>query len=195
MAAGRKKRYVVSVLVGDRVGILRDITTAVNGLGANIDGISQTVVHGFFTVILTATFNGSETAECIKEAILDRFARDEAAVSVIPYDGKDHSRPTVAGDRYIVTLIGKDRPGILKAVTTFLAAKGANVEDWFVEFKGPGVVHVGEITVPHSLDIKQVKEEFGSVLSRFGLSVSLQHKNIFRVTNDIGPIKPLLGEK
>jgi predicted amino acid-binding ACT domain protein len=44
MATRDKKRYVLSVLVSDRVGILRDITAAVADLGANIDGISQTVV-------------------------------------------------------------------------------------------------------------------------------------------------------
>jgi len=34
MARNSKSRYVISVLVSDRVGVLRDITSAVTDLGA-----------------------------------------------------------------------------------------------------------------------------------------------------------------
>ena len=90
-----KKRYVISVLVSDRVGVLRDITSAVTGMGANIDGISQTVVEGYFTVILTATFDRPKPPEEVREAILENFRKDEASVVVRPHERKDPARRTV----------------------------------------------------------------------------------------------------
>jgi len=190
-----KKRYVISVLVSDRVGILRDISAAVTDLGANIDGISQTVVAGYFTVILTATFDKQHSSDRIRGSIEERFGTDEAAVVVRPYERRDAVRRAVDGEGYVITLIGRDRPGILKAVTRFLAAKGINIEDWHVEFRGADVLHIGEVTVPAALDIQQAQDEFRQVVAALGLAAVIQHANIFRATNEVGPIKSLLGRR
>ena len=190
-----KRRYEIYVLVSDRVGILRDITTAVADLGANIDGISQTVVAGYFTVILTTTFDNLHSPDKIRTAIEERFGGHEASVIVRPHEQRDPARRTVEGEGYVVTLTGKDRPAILKSVTSFLAAKGVNIEDWYVEFHGEFVTHIGEVTVPPSLDIKQLQDEFRHVVAPFELTGVLQHENIFRATNEIGPIKLLLVEQ
>jgi len=190
-----KKRYVISVLVSDRVGILRDISAAVTDLDANVDGISQTVVAGYFTVILTATFDKPHPPDRIRGAIEERFGTDEAAVVVRPYERRDAVRRTVEGEDYVVTLTGRDRPGILKAITHFLAAKGINIEDWHVEFHNADVLHIGEVTVPAALDIQQVQDEFRQVVTALGLAAIVQHENIFRATNEVGPIKSLLGGK
>jgi glycine cleavage system transcriptional repressor len=193
MATHNKKRYVISVLVSDRVGVLRDITSAVTATGANIDGISQTVVEGYFTVILTATFDKPVSPEAVRHAILENFRHDEASVVVRSYERKNPTRRTVDGEQYVTTVTGRDRKGILKTVTTFLASKGINVEDWYVDFHGDDVTHIGEITVPHALDIKQVQEEFRQVVAPLKLTACFQHANIFRATNEVGPIKSLLG--
>ena len=185
-------RYVMSVLVADRVGILRDITTAVTDLGANIDGVSQTVVAGFFTVILTAAFPAAATHEAVREAIQESFPPGEAAVVVRSHVPVGNASAVPDGDRYIVTLTGPDGPGILKTVTTFLAAKGANIEDWYVEFAGTDVTHIGEITVPARLDIKQLQDELRLSVEPLGLASALQHENIFIATNDVGGIDRLL---
>jgi predicted amino acid-binding ACT domain protein len=188
------ERYVISVLVADRVGILRGITSAITDLGANIDGISQTVVAGYFTVILTASFSKPQALEAIRSAILANFERDEAAVLVRPYAADATRRAPVHGDRYVLILSGVDRPGILKAVTAFLAEKGINIEDWFVHYEGRGVTHVGEVTVPVMLDIKHMQDEFRQVAAGLGLKCSVQHENIFRVTSEIGPVQTMLAE-
>ncbi|MDD4870614.1 MAG: ACT domain-containing protein [Kiritimatiellae bacterium] len=192
MAKKSSNRYVVSILVADRVGILKDITSAVTDMGANIDGISQTVSTGYFTVILTATFTKSLSPKDISDAILHNFAKDEIEIVVRPYEEAAVKRAPVKGNRYAVTVTGKDRPGILKTVTTFLAGKGINIEDWYVEFVGQNVTHIGVISVPKLLDIKQTQEEFQQLLSPLGLDSFIQHENIFRATNEIGSIRSLI---
>ncbi|MFC1452575.1 glycine cleavage system protein R [Verrucomicrobiota bacterium] len=189
-----RTRYVMSVLVTDRVGILRDITSAVADMGGNIDGISQTVVEGYFTVILMASFDRPFTEEEVESNLLANFSPGEAAMVIRPYDSPPAPPRPANGDRYVVTITGLDRPGILKAVTAFLAEKGINIEDWHVTFSDPGITHVGEVTIPRILDIKQVQDEFQQVLSPMQLVSCIQHENIFRATNEVGPIKPLLGD-
>ncbi len=184
-------RYVLSVLVADRVGILSAITSGVTDLGANIEGISQTVVQGYFTVIMTAAFPQAIGEEAIRLAVLKRFRKDEASVLVRPY--KVRASASAAGDRYILTMSGKDRPGILKALTGYLAGKNINVEDLFFKIDGEHVTHVGEVTVPAQLDIKQVQSELRAVMAPFALVIGLQHENLFRATNDVGAIRCLLN--
>ena len=58
------KRYIISVLVPDRVGLLCDITGAVFALGANIGEIRQTVVDGFFNLVFTGDFPPKVSSSC-----------------------------------------------------------------------------------------------------------------------------------
>ena len=82
MSAEKQTRYVISVVVPDRVAILRDITTAITDLDANIDGISQTVVAGYFTALLTATFEGCPSADAIKAAIQEYILHSWSLVKI-----------------------------------------------------------------------------------------------------------------
>lgn len=188
-----RNQYLIAVLVADRVAILRDITSAVADLGARVDGISQTVMEGYFTVTLAVSLDQPRQVERIRAAILEKFGENEAAVVVIPYDSRRAASRPVKGDRYVLSVTGNDRPGVLKEVTHFLAAKGVNIEDWQMGFNGAVVTHIGEITVPALLDIKQFQDEFRQVLSALSLSGGIQHENIFRVTNEVGAVRLLLG--
>jgi glycine cleavage system transcriptional repressor len=184
---------VVSVLDRDRVGILRDITAVVADLGANIDGIAQTVMAGYFTVLLTATFTAPRDPDAVRRALEAGIAGGTALVSVRPRE-RDAAHRTVPSRRYILTLVGPDRPGILKRVTAFLAERAINIEDWTVGYSGPIVTYVGELSVPARLDIKQLQDECARLMGNIDLSVHIQHENIFRVTSEVGGVSPLLQE-
>jgi glycine cleavage system transcriptional repressor len=183
----------VTVLLPDRVAVLRDITTVVADLGGFIDGISMGVLAGYFHTVLTATFPEGVEAAGLRESILKNFGNDTVSVVVEPYRGRRGSRPTVSGSRYIASASGPDRHGILKALTGFLAERGINIEDWQVDFHGGNVTHIGELTLPSHLDVKQVQDEFRAELSAVGLTGGLVHENIFRATHEVGPIRSLLG--
>lgn len=184
--------YVISVLVADRVGILKEITTALAAMGADITGISQTVVQGYFTVILVARFEAEQRLDAIRSAISNRFPDSEASVLVREFDPS--ARKPVAGERYVLTMSGREQPGILKTVTSFLAEKGINVEDLYFRIDGERVTHVGEVTVPKPLDIKQLQDELRALLEPMGLGGSLQHENIFRVTHEVDAVRAMIKE-
>jgi len=185
-------RFVVSLLVSDRTGILRDVAGALTDLGADIDGISQTVVEGYFTVILTAAFDRPVSVADIKAGLERGFSAGEAQIAVRPFERAAEAGPTVRGDRYVATIAGPRGKGVLKSVTSFLASKGINVEDWTVDFQGEDAMHIGEITVPAPLDIKQLQDDLEQQLTAMGLTGSIQHENIFRVTNEVGSVRPLI---
>lgn len=187
------KKFVISVLVADRAGIMRDIASAIADMGANIDNISQTVVEGYFSVILTASFPEKNDCERITTAIATNFSKNEASIIVRSCSEMPAPRKPHNGEKYVLVVAGRDRPGIIKLVSCFLADRNINIEDWTCHFDDKDVTYIGEITVPKALSIGQVQLELNSVLMLIGVSASLQHENIFRATNEIGSIKSLLS--
>lgn len=187
-----KNRYVISVLIADRPGILQDVTATVTDLGANIDGIRQTVVAGYFTVMLTATLPTQVSAEELQQRMLKSFPSGDASITVVPYD-YTRAMDKKTHERYMVTLTGDDHTGILQAVTKFFAERNINIEDWNVEFSGPHITHVGQISVPELLDVHQVQIEFRHLAQQLELNAGMQHEGIFRAITEVGPIRNLLG--
>ncbi len=184
-------RFAISVLTSDRVGIMRGITAAVADLGGNIEGISQTVVQGYFTVILIAAFPHDVTANAITDTVAAACPCGKGSV-LVRHAGSVVPAPP-PGPRYILTLMGREAPGILKQLTAYLAEKGINIEDWYFRVDGPAVTHIGEITVPPRLDIRQLQDDLRALLEPRDLRVHCRHENLFRATNEIESIRRMLG--
>lgn len=190
-----KARYVISALALDRVGLIHQITTAITNLGGNVDGMSQTVIHGYFTMIMTATFQESYSKQIITESICRHIEQDQVSIVVREFENTKSTSTDRAAERYIMTLTGRDRPGILKLVTGYLAEKQINIDDYYFQIQGEFVTHIGEISIPVDVDIKQMKGELQTLVSSIDLVATLQHENLFRAANEIFAIRHLFSEK
>ena len=183
-------RYVVAVLLPDRVGALRDVTAVIVALHGNIAGVRQTVVDGFFNLVFTAELPASVGEADIHRELAGRL-ESEAAITVRSYVSRPLP-PLPAGERYVAMTRGPDRPGTIHAISDFLVEHGINIEDWQVENEGADVIYTAQVTLPPSADFRRVQEAFRARLSGRGLAATICHENIFRATNEIGPIKRLL---
>ncbi len=188
-------RYIITLILPDRIGILKDITTAVADAGGNIDAIAQTILADYFTVTLTSSFQDKQNETELKQIIGEAFSSDSTSVTVMKHKVSGIKKSTFRVERYIVTLMGKDSPGIIKAITTYFASKNVNIEDWTIKYEYDQVVHIGEVTIPAQLDLKQVQAEFAASISQFELKGTIQNESIFRVTNEVGSIKKFLTEE
>ncbi len=186
------RRFITSVLVPDRVGLLRDVTQAVFALEGNIGSIRQTVVDGFFTLVFTAEHPSQVMPEALR-ALLNASLESEAIVTVLDCpETRESVVPT--GSRFVVMTRGEDKPGTIFAITSFLVDHGVNIEDWMVEEEGGQVVYIAQVVVPEAVDFRLLQDGFRSAMSERGLTGLLCHENIFRATNEIGPIKSLIGK-
>lgn len=186
------RRFITSVLVPDRVGLLRDVTQAVFSLEGNIGAIRQTVVDGFFTLVFTSDHPAPVMPDALR-ALLDASLESEAVVTVLNCpETREAVVPT--GSRFVVMTRGEDRPGTILAITSFLVDHGVNIEDWMVEEEAGHVVYIAQVVVPETVDFRAIQEGFRAAMSDRGLTGLLCHENIFRATNEIGPIKSLIGK-
>ncbi|MEO5367119.1 MAG: ACT domain-containing protein [Magnetococcus sp. WYHC-3] len=184
-------RQIITVLLPDRVGALRDVTAVIVKLGGNIAGIRQTVVDGFFSLVFTSEHPAKVTSGEIRDELAVRLEPD-AIISVQPCQILAPA-PPVVGARYVAMTRGPDRAGTIHAISAFFVEHGINIEDWQAENEETDVIYTAQIAIPETADFRMVQEAFRTRMHARGLSAAICHENIFRATNEIGPIKELLG--
>ena len=88
--------------------------------------------------------------------------------------------------RAVVTVVGKDKTGIISRVSTLLAEKGVNIldisqtilEDYFAMIM---IVDVSKATVK----LADLAEESRAMGEKIGMSVRVQHEDIFNVMHGV----------
>lgn len=206
-------RFLVTVALPDRVGILRDVTGALFALGANFTDLRQTVVGGIFTLSAIAEFEAPADPAALAAAVRAALPERDACVDVRPCaaaarrapDGAGRASLSIsrasgaaapAGERYVASVMGPDRPGRIHEIARIFADAGVNVEDWRHDFSDPArTLTVGIVTVPPSCDVTALQKTLADTLGPTGLATSLRHENIFRATNEVGPIRNLLDPR
>jgi predicted amino acid-binding ACT domain protein len=196
-------RFLVTTALPDRVGILRDVTGALYALGANFTDLRQTVVGGIFTLSAIAEFEAPADPAALAAAVRAALPEQDACVDVRPCAApashvamriERTSAPRPSGERYVVSVTGPDSPGRIHRIAKVFAAHGANVEDWRHDLSDPArTLTIGVVTIPASADLAALRAALDAELAPLGLSTSLLHENIFRATNEVGPISALLG--
>ncbi|MDO8682332.1 MAG: ACT domain-containing protein [Armatimonadota bacterium] len=179
--------YIVTVMARDRVGIVADVSRALAGLGGNITDLSQTLLRGYFTLIISVEAPDGVGLEDVKSAVASAGGPGEFGVGVKPFEPQE-AVPTPS-DRFVLTTRGKDRPGIIARVTSYLAGNNINIEDFYAHVVSGDLLMILHVAAPAQLDIHQVQLDIEKLGEEFGLSAHLQHENIFRVTNEIGAVR------
>lgn len=179
------KRFIISVLVRDRVGIIADVTDAVYDLGGNIFATSQTIMHGWFTMILSADFPETVSPGDVRGALA---AHPDIAVTVCENAA---SRPAAsAGEPFVVTVVGADRPGIVRGIARCCAARGVNIVDMWNEVRQDDFIVILSVTIPPEADPKEVRYHLEQTAAGLGVALTFQHQDIFTATNSLSVHTP-----
>ena len=183
-------RYAITVICEDRVGLVGRFTGAITRLGGNIEVLDQNVRLGYFVITLMATFETGVTAEAVRIGLEEIDDAGTPAISVLPR--RDASIPPVGhGEPFVLAVAGIDVPGNFSMVTTCLAKHEINVESLACRTDAQGPLKenrftiIGELTVPHGVDLKAVRLELTQLLADREVKVTLMHSDIFDATNRI----------
>ncbi len=185
-----KFAYVLSVMSNDHPGIVSGVSSALERFGGNIDSCSQTVLDGFFTLIMTVSL----PMEIPSQELVDKLRSSEELgpdyqILVRRIDEKlkreQISRNTTSSETFVITATGKDRPGIVREFSRHLAGHDININDLFGHRSGDDFVLIGQLQVPLSVDTGNLQEDLRDMGRDLGFTVSLQHNNIFVATNRI----------
>lgn len=181
--------YIVTVTAADRVGIVFSVAGTVRDQGGNILELSQTVMRGYFTIILAVQFPEPKATRALADSITERGRRFGMTVAVIETKEEPVEPAVSHGERFILTVLGADHPGNIHGITGCLAAHGVNIVDLHARVDGVRFSLVMEAFLPPDLPPSTVRAE----LERFGrdheLEAYVQHENIFLATSEPSPVR------
>ncbi len=181
--------YFVSVMAADRPGLIALIGEQVDALGGTIEDLSQTVMQGFFTVLLLAHFPAGVSAAELEHRL--QAAGDDLAVGV---RSGGRAPVTAEGERFILSARGPDRPGVVGALGQFLAGRDIAIEDMYARREGAPAseyVMVLQLRCPPTGDIRQLQLDLSELADDLGMIAHLQHENVFLATNEIRAVRAL----
>ncbi len=177
--------FVVSVMSVDRVGIVAETADAIAQMDGSIDAISQTVMQGYFTIILTVRFAQDVDAGALASAVRSRGAEGELEVLVKQRGAPAPAAVVPGAERFILTVSGRDRKGVIQRISSHLATRGVNIEDLYACSEGATFLLIAQLQVPPGLEVERLQLDVESLWPQDALRVSLQHEDVFIATNDI----------
>lgn len=175
------KSMVISVMDRDRPGIVAEVTEGISALGGNLAELSQTVVCGYFTMILVADFPSGVTTLQIEEALSHDVTTHVFVVEgegLIPEaEGSEHV--------YVLSAVGRNRVGLVAQVSRFCCDHGVNILDLASHAEDDQYTMMLQIDLTNIENVERFEKELTAFAQKNRLTTALQHNDIFKATNEI----------
>ncbi|QDU00327.1 glycine cleavage system protein R [Gimesia aquarii] len=168
------KRYIISLLSANRVGIMAAVTTAMDELGANLHEASIAMIQNFFSIVIAADFPEQRDPTLIQEHIEGICNAFHVDVCV---KDPDVEIPTILSprecDKYLLAISGSNRSGILRIISSQLGQDGVDILDLSATSSEDGQTFemMIKIAVPKSLDIMNLQIALENICSNLNISV------------------------
>ena len=180
--------FVLNVVSSDHPGIIAGVSTALYEMDANIDSCSQTVLDGYFTLILIVTlpqlWDADELAGHIQSHSLLGDSYKITAMAAVSEGAVPHSGQSDI-DIFVITAFGKDDKGIVHDFCRYLADREINILDFYGRRQNEEFLLVAHVQIPARHTIAVLQDDLEAIALERHFTVRLQHNNIFVATNEI----------
>lgn len=178
--------YIITVMSHDRVGIVADVTRAVRSLRGNLEDMSQTVIRGYFTMILLAQFPDGTDEASLRGAFRAIAALGDCEIGIKPFVAEKVQDRTEDSDQlYVLTASGPDGIGLVAILAEYLRQKNINIVDLSSKSAQGVYTMMFLISLPPHSDVGKLKHSLQIAVEDLGLSVGLRHQGLFRAANEI----------
>ena len=171
--------YVLNVMADDRPGIVAAVSGVIVALAGNIDACSQTVVNGYFTQILLVSFPQPVAADELAHRVRQVAPLQVAVLPYVP------PRAATGGERFVITALGQDKPGIIHRFSQYLAGKDINIVDLFWDCQGDDFVLTAQVVLPARCELALLQADLDEMGREEGFNCRVQHENVFVATNQL----------
>lgn len=173
-------RVALTFIGKDRPGIIAGVSRALFETGGNIEDTTMTILEGQFAMILLAALPHPPAEKKVKQGLesLKRKWGLNYFWERLPSDlvrGEKHPPGTQS---YVVSVIGKDRTGIVYETSRILARSQLNITDLNSKILGKGkksvFAMVLEVDVPKGFKIKRLEPAWNGLRRRLKVDVSVK---------------------
>lgn len=166
---------VLSVVGDDRPGLVDAISAVVESHSANWERSQMARLGGKFAGIVQVSV-ADQNAEALRDALAALGHDGLLQVSV----DRTGAAPESTGQRFVLHLVGSDRPGLLHSVSAALAAVRASIEELTTDtVNAPmsgGLLFQATATValPASVGIEDIRTELEALADRLMVDIDLE---------------------
>ena len=167
------RRYIISLTGANRVGVLAAVTTALDELRGNLWEASISVMQPFCSILLAADFPEDRTADIVSDHIRD-LCRPYAVEVRLSEPAADSGILTPLSNKYVLTVRGDDKPGVLRMLSTKLAELSVDIRNLYAERceRDKSFSLELELAIPMSLDFARVSEQLFARCQEIGLTAT-----------------------
>ncbi len=182
-----RKQMIISVMSKDRPGIIAGVTRAIYKLGGDVADLNQTVLCGYLTMILSASFEPEITKEDLLASIshIKTECKFEVSIKEI-IEGTEDDVCRIPDDLYTLTVQGPNKAGIVHGISQFCYEHNINIVDLATTLQND------QYTMALQLDLLQctssietLQKELDEYSKQQNLTLLIQHNDIFQVTNEV----------
>ncbi len=170
----------------DRPGIVADVAGVIYDLNGDLADLSQSVLSGFFSMIVIAQFNSDVQADEIQKRIKLVKSETSLEVSIKEVNSLDVDQtPDLPDDIYVVTARGKNRTGLVASIGSFCRNLNINIIDYDTKLVNGIYSMMLEIDLSHSESADFIHEKLDIMAQKLELKIVMQHKSLFDTVNEI----------
>jgi len=169
---------VVTAIGRDRPGLVAELTSIIAEVNGNIVDIEESVMRGLFTMFMIVDLSeATASPEELKERLVGKGREVGLQVSIEPYVP---GRRKADKQFVLINVLGKDRPGIVAAISSLLRGYNVNIEK--IRMIARGEMFAMEMLADISDldgDLEAVKRELKRTCEGMGLSAVVQREDVF----------------
>jgi len=162
----KKNLYALTLVAGDRPGIVASVSKVFYENNFNIEDSSSTLLKGFFAAIFIVSHEDELSVDEVRAKFSELNGIDFYIKKIVSEPG------FVEGDHFIVSVYGADKAGIVHKVSSYLADEKINIIDLQTKVAGkennPIYIMVLEVVPPKGSDdawveqLKKISQEMGT---------------------------------
>jgi glycine cleavage system transcriptional repressor len=166
--------YAVTAVGVDRPGVVAALSGALVEKDCNLEDTQMAVLGGYAAMMLVVRAPERVTVEQLHAALAEATGTLGLAIWVQPVGELTVRREPAS--RWLVSVYGADRPGIVFEVTRLLAGADINIVDLHTRLRDRVYAMSIEVVVPPSTDGDRVAAELDHLAAQLGVACSMRPK-------------------
>ena len=180
------RQMIISVMSKDRPGIIADVTGAIFELEGDLADLNQSILCGYLTMILIATFKNSVTPEDVIAKLSHVESKFKLDAIVSPVESPiEIGRAKLPDKTYVVTAQGKNKSGLVYGISSFCYRRNINIMDLSTTLADDRYTMILQLDLSKIESIVDVRKDLDEYAKDSGLHVMMQHYDIFKVTHEV----------
>ena len=164
--------YAITAIGEDRPGIVAGFTKVLLDLGCNLADCSMSLLRNEFAMILLVEVPDSVGGDRLNAALKDPAGRFDLLVTT-----REFEEVPVTGEAepFVVSVYGKDRPGIVHTVSRALAEMDVNITDLRSHLAGEDLyAMILDVALPSGVDPEDVAHRLEAIAGELGVSLTFR---------------------